>query len=197
MAHDATFADFMRRIRAGDARAAEDLVRQFEPAVRVAVRVRLHDPRLRRAFDSMDVCQSVLASFFVRVAAGQYDLERPQDLVRLLVGMARRKLAFKVRKERAGCRDNRRLVAAILDQVEDSRVKTGPLEEIAARELLGAFQQRLSDEERQLADRRSRGEGWSEIAAALGGTAQSRRKQLDRAVRRVSRQLGLEGDDDG
>jgi RNA polymerase sigma-70 factor (ECF subfamily) len=72
-------------------------VRQYESAIRLEVRMRLGDTRLRRAFDSMDVCQSVLASFFVR-AAGQLDLNEAGQLVRLLVGMARNKLAFEVRK---------------------------------------------------------------------------------------------------
>ena len=81
---DTPFAEFMGRIRAGDARAAEDLVRQYESAIRVAVRTRLTDPKLRRQFDSMDVCQSVLASFFLRAARGQYALDEPEQLVKLL-----------------------------------------------------------------------------------------------------------------
>jgi hypothetical protein len=32
-----------------------------------------------------DICQSVMASFFVRAAAGQFNLERPDELIRLLV----------------------------------------------------------------------------------------------------------------
>ena len=84
-----TFDDWMARVRAGDAVAAAELVGQYERAVRVAVRVRLTDPKLRRQFDSLDVCQSVLASFFVRAATGQYDLDRPEQLVGLLLDMAR------------------------------------------------------------------------------------------------------------
>src|SRR5262249_56178886 len=91
------FAEFLARVRRGDAPAAEELVRQYETAVRVAVRARLNNPTLRRQFDSVDVCQSVLASFFVRAAAGQYDLEGPAQLVALLVKMARNKLASPVR----------------------------------------------------------------------------------------------------
>lgn len=72
------FAEFLRRIRAGDEHAAAELVRRYEPAIRLEVRLRLGDPRLRRVLDSMDICQSVLASFFVRAAVGQYDLERPE-----------------------------------------------------------------------------------------------------------------------
>src|SRR5262245_28986230 len=91
------FTESMRRIRAGDEQAAAELVRQYEPLIRRAVRLRLEDQRLRRVFDSMDICQSVLASFFVRSAAGQYDLEQPEQLLNLLVRMARNKLASAAR----------------------------------------------------------------------------------------------------
>src|SRR5262249_7307378 len=63
-----TFADFVGRIRDGDEQAAADLVRRYEPIIRVVVRTRLGDRRLRRILDSMDICQSVLASLFVRAA---------------------------------------------------------------------------------------------------------------------------------
>src|SRR6516225_7135137 len=69
MSDDNIFACLIRRLRGGDPRAAEELVREYEPAIRLEVHCRLRDPRLRRAFDSLDVCQSVLASFFVRAAA--------------------------------------------------------------------------------------------------------------------------------
>jgi RNA polymerase sigma factor (sigma-70 family) len=197
MSDVATFTEFIRRIRAGDADAAAELVRQFEPAIRLEIRVRLRDPRLRRTFDSMDICQSVMARFFVRAAAGQYELEKPQDLLGLLVVMARNKLAFQTRKERAQRRDNRRLEDAPPEKVEAALSGDSPSELVSARELLAAFRQRLSDEEREIADRRARGDGWAEIAAALGGTAEGRRKQLERAADRVSRQLGLQDEGDG
>jgi RNA polymerase sigma-70 factor (ECF subfamily) len=196
MAAEAPFADFIRRIRAGDAAAAVELVRRYEAVVRLEVRVRLSDPRLRRVFDSLDICQSVMASFFVRAAAGQYDLEQPNDLVKLLVAMARRKLAFQARKQRARRRDHRRLQAVSPDVLEAAAAEPSPSAEVAGRELLDAFRQRLTDEERQLAELRAQGRRWDDIAAALGGTAQARRKQLERAVQRVLRQLGLEDDAD-
>src|SRR5579871_5050344 len=77
MAEENPFQQLMRRIRAGDQDAAAELVREYEPAIRRAARVWSLDPRLRRVFDSMDICQSVFASFFVRTALGQYDLQRP------------------------------------------------------------------------------------------------------------------------
>src|SRR5436853_6793096 len=103
------FTELIARVRAGNAQAAEELVRQYEPVIRMEVRRHMRDPRLRRTFDSLDVCQSVLGSFFVRASLGQYDLADPAELVRLLVGMAHNKLAEQVRRERRQCRDNRRL----------------------------------------------------------------------------------------
>src|SRR5687767_11772390 len=109
MSEGNAFHDLIRRVRAGDAEAAAELVRTYEPAIRRAVRIRLRDARLGRAFDSMDVCQSVLASFFVQAALGRYELDGPPQLLRLLAQMARHKLLDRVERERAGKRDQRRV----------------------------------------------------------------------------------------
>jgi RNA polymerase sigma factor (sigma-70 family) len=191
------FTDFLRRIRSGDARAAAELVRQYEPVVRLEVRMRLSDPRLGRVFDSMDVCQSVLASFFVRAAAGQFDLDEPRDLLKLLVAMARNKLAMRARHERRQRRDHRRVTTASADELEAAAAGRSPSEVVAGRELLHEMRRRLTDEERRLADLRGQGRAWEEIAAELGGTAVARRKQLARALDRITRELGLEEAGDG
>ncbi|MBV8676698.1 MAG: hypothetical protein JO355_05950 [Planctomycetaceae bacterium] len=68
-----SFAEFIRRIRAGDKRAAAELVERYEPVLRRVVRVRLRNPRLRRLIESVDICQSVFASFFVRTVLGQWN----------------------------------------------------------------------------------------------------------------------------
>ena len=108
MSDQSTFGDFVRRIRAGDQTAAAELVHRYEPLIRREVRLRLEDQRLGRLFDSMDVCQSVLASFFLRTAAGEYDLDEPGQLVGLLVKMARNKLASAARRQSQQKRDHRR-----------------------------------------------------------------------------------------
>src|SRR5947209_15971796 len=102
MAAVPSFHDLIGRVRSGDQDAATVLVRQYEATVRRVIRFRLTDARLRSAFDSTDICQSVLASFFVRAAAGQFDLSRPEHLVKLLATMARNKLAGRARREQAG-----------------------------------------------------------------------------------------------
>ena len=86
MAHTDDFQDAIQRIRAGDEQAAAELVPRFEPLVRREIRLNLKDRRLARVFDSMDVCQSVLASFFFRTAAGEY--ERISDDAAMLAGRA-------------------------------------------------------------------------------------------------------------
>ena len=193
MADDSTFADFLRRIRAGDEQAAAELVRRYESAVRVEVRMRLADSRLRRVFDSVDLCQSVLASFFVRVAAGQYDLERPEQLVRLLVTIARNKVASQARRQQAQRRDQRRDVEVDRPGWEPAGADPSPSRVVSGRELLAELRRRLTPEELRVADLRAEGRQWAEIAAALGGTAQARRRQLARALDRVAAQVDLEG----
>jgi RNA polymerase sigma-70 factor (ECF subfamily) len=195
MGPDASFRDLLRRVRAGDARAAAELVRQFEPAVRRAVRLRLTDPRfcrLQRVLDSVDISQSILANFFVRAALGQFDLETPQQLVGLLVTMAYNKLTDQARKPA-----NRRPLlsgATFPETVVDGG--DPPSEVVAGRELIQKFMGRLSADERRLAELRAAGLGWDEVAAEVGGAPAAARMQLKRAIRRVEGQLGLAGDSD-
>src|SRR5262249_23133550 len=174
----------MRRVRAGAAAAAAELVRTYEPAIRRAVRVRLEDSRLQRLCDSMDICQSVLASFFLRAAAGQYDLETPEQLFKLLVSMARNKLADQARRQAAGRRGGNRIAEGDAQHADRAAPHAPPSEKMRGKELVEAFRTRLSEEERQLADRRAQGHEWTDIASELGGTPEALRKRLTRAVDR-------------
>jgi RNA polymerase sigma-70 factor (ECF subfamily) len=195
MSDQNTFTEFIRRIRAGDEQAAEELVRRYEPLIRRTVRLKLEDPSLYRLFDSMDVCQSVLASFFVRTAAGQYDLKRPEQLINLLVTMTRNKLVTAARRQHRQRRDHRRAAAGGMDKLaEVAATGPSPSEQVEYQELLSRFREGLSDEERAIADLRNQGLTWSEVAARLGGEPQARRIQFARAVERVTRELGLDDD---
>src|SRR6478609_11654481 len=101
MSEGPSFEELMRRVRAGDDEAAALLVRRYESAIRRTIRFRLVDARLRRLCDSMDLCQSILASFFLRAASGQYELDTPEQLIKLLTAMARNKVADEADKQRA------------------------------------------------------------------------------------------------
>jgi len=186
-----SFDEFIQKVRAGDEQAAEELVRLYEPEIRREVRLRLRDSRLRRDFDSEDICQSVLASFFIRATLGQYELEEPKQLVKLLVTMTRNKLIGKVRKMRSQTRDLRRIDNEGPEQLRKIGTGPTPSELVIGSELLHEFRKRMTREERDLADRRCQGLQWDQIASELGGTPESLRKQLARAVDRVSLELGL------
>jgi RNA polymerase sigma-70 factor (ECF subfamily) len=153
----------------------------------------LTDSRLRRFLDSADVCQSVLANFFVRVAAGQFELDSPEQLVRLLATMSRNRLRNHAEQQQARRRDQRRLRvdADKMLAVAADREPT-PSRIVAGRELLERVRQQLQADEQALAERRVLGRTWEEIAGELGGTPEGRRKQLARALDRVMRELGLE-----
>jgi RNA polymerase sigma-70 factor (ECF subfamily) len=193
----ARFADLIRRVRAGDEGAAAELVRLYEPAIRRVVRVHLRDPRLRRVLDSTDVCQSVLATFFVRANLGQFELDTPESLLGLLASIARHKVTNVARKQQAARRDYRRELILGERDGQVRAAQSDPGEQAAARELLAKVRERLSDDERQMAERRGRGDSWAEIAAAHGGSPESARKKLARALDRVLGQLGIhEGGDE-
>jgi RNA polymerase sigma-70 factor (ECF subfamily) len=189
---DAVFRELIGRVRAGDEAAATQLVRDYEPVIRRVVRIQLRDGRMRRVFDSMDISQSVLRSFFVRAALGQYELRTPHELLKLLSTIARYKLADQVKQHQRECRDVRRVENGSPDERAIAAVQSSPSEQVANQELLDEFRKRLSDDERHLAEQRALGRGWAEIAAAAGGSPEGLRKKLGRAVDRIGRELGLE-----
>lgn len=191
----AEFDSLIRRVRRGDQAAARDLVQLYEPAVRRAVRFRLTDSRLRTALDSLDICQSVLGSFFVRAAAGEYEIDQPEQLINLLVTMANNRVASRARRENAQKRDRRRLAAGADPGLCPSPEPT-PSQQIAAHDLLQAIRDRLTPAERRLMELRSQGHDWQAIAILLEENAAALRKRLSRALDRVSQELHLDDADE-
>ena len=126
-----------------------------------------------RHFDSMDICQSVLASFFVRAALGQYELESPEHLLKLLATITRNKLADQARKQRVDRREN--LPSAESSSGDENFVaaEPSPSRELAARDLLQEVRRRLTREEQELLELRDQGLDWAQIAAARNGSARS------------------------
>jgi RNA polymerase sigma-70 factor (ECF subfamily) len=171
MMEESTFPALLRRVRSGDPEAARILVREFEPEIRRAIRVQRGGRSLGRVFDSMDVCQSVLAKFFVGVAAGRFELESPEDLLRLAA-------------EGDDCLKN------VAGKVQ------APDEIVADRELLDEVRRRLGPTERYLSEQRALGRDWPELAEEMQTGADALRKKLTRAVERVMADLGLQNDDD-
>jgi RNA polymerase sigma-70 factor (ECF subfamily) len=139
----------------------------------------------------MDICQSVMANFFVRAAAGQFDLKEPNDLIKLLLTMTRNKLAEKMRRQHRKRRDSRRTEGGV-EELPLAGQDPSPSGVFAGKELLEEVRKRLGEDDRQLVERRSQGRSWEEIAESLGGTAGARRNQLARALDRVAAELKLD-----
>ncbi len=192
MIPDEAFRALVGRVRAGEPEAAEELLRLYEPEVRRFIRLRLTDARLRRSFDSMDIFQSVFVNFFVRVAAGQYDLEEPGQVIRLLVTMARHKIVDHARKpsHRLTAEGGARLLEGLAEGGKS------PSEIVSEQELLEKVRRQLTDEERDLAEQRASGCSWQEIAAGAGSTPDALRKKLERALDRVCQKLEVGGTSD-
>jgi RNA polymerase sigma-70 factor (ECF subfamily) len=147
----------------------------------------------RRFVDSADICQSVLANFFIRVRIGEFDLQQPDQLLHLLLTMARNKVLDKARRQQARKRDQRRIEGnpdVALDRLQGREPE--PTHVIECQDLLEQVRRLLDDEERYLADQRGQGKEWPEIAAALGARPDALRKKLTRALDRVTARLGLE-----
>src|SRR5262249_28249062 len=153
------------RVRGGDQDAAAELVRDYEPYVRRAIRFQLRDPRLRSALDTADICQSVMASFFARLALGQYDLDQPEKLAALLSRTPRRKVATRAGRADATRRDRKGQGAYALASSAVLAPGPDPSRLAAGRDLLEQFQLRLEADERALSDRRTEGQSWGQIAA--------------------------------
>src|SRR5262245_31397596 len=192
MSNDGSFADLLGRIRAGDAAAAEELVQRYEPVLRRMVHVRLVGDRLRRLFDSEDICQSVLASFFVRVALGQYELSEPDDLLKLLAIMARNKVVNKARRMDLNGQGGERVSLAELSNSAVTAASAGPSRHAALKDLLHEVRRRLPREENRLLDLRQQGVAWADIALEIGDNPDALRKRLNRAVDLVAQELGLD-----
>src|SRR5262249_36842075 len=159
---------------------------RFEPALRRAVRLRLRDRQLRRVLDSSDICQAVLLRFFVRVATGQYDFDTPEQGLKLLATMVRSQVVKVALHQQAAKRDCRRLAKAGAEEREAAAPGSSPSQHVAVAELVEKARHLFAPDEWQLLQLRKEGGQWADIARQLGGTPEGLRKQLARAVARVT-----------
>ncbi|MGO9916285.1 MAG: RNA polymerase subunit sigma-24 [Isosphaeraceae bacterium] len=179
------FQELIRLARAGDEVAAARLAHEFEPFIRRFVRFRMrqrsnHD-RLRPEIDSADICQSIFKSLFVGLREGRFELNRPEQLAKLLSAMVRFKVATKARRLSVTLREILELDAP-MDRA-DSR--PGPEKVVDDRDALETILKLFEEDELELLIRRLDDQPWPTIALAVGGTAEGLRKKLTRAIERV------------
>lgn len=193
-----SFGDWFSRLRDGDPEVTNALVREYTPVLRRVVQARLTARRLGRLgrlVDPLDICQNTFAEFFAQCATERPAVESEQHLRSLLVAIARNKIRDEVRRHKAARRDFRRLIRAHPN--DDLHWLAGtdpsPSTEVAGAELYQAVTDRLSSAERKLFEDRAGGREWVDIADEHGVAANILRKQLNRALHRVHRQLVAAG----
>ena len=187
------FQNLLERVRRRDQAAAETLFRVFNPDVERAIAPMITG-RLARFIDDKDICQSVFSNFFIRAAVGQFELTEPIQLRKLLVTMARNRVLDESRRQQAERRDSRRVEeSAGFDLFESVRGNDPtPSTVVSGRELESAISRILTDEERYVAEQRTLGREWADIAAELGSSPDAVRKKMARAMDRVVRELQLD-----
>ncbi len=189
MGNQQEFGALLAAVRAGDQDAAAELVRRYEAQVRRIIRVRLTDPHLRRQLDSLDICQSVLADFFHRASAGQFELNTPQQLTALLAKMAANRFLKHVEKQHAARRDIRRLIQSSVDDLPLLGRDETPSQIVASRELNQAIRERLHGELLWLTEQRMAGRTWVELAREKQTTPDGLRVRWVRAMERIAEEL--------
>ena len=95
--HDASLVEYLARAKAGDPSAVNELVKSYEPVIRVMVRGKL--PRaLRSRFDTSDFLQLVLKSVFAKNGPDLATFHNERHFVGYLRGVVRNKIFYELRK---------------------------------------------------------------------------------------------------
>jgi RNA polymerase sigma factor (sigma-70 family) len=186
------FAVLVEKVRGGDEDAARDLFERYHKVLIRTVKMRLDNTILQAQVDVADIVQTVFKSLFVRLRLKeeQYDLADEKNLINLILRMAHNKLTAKQRRHHARP-DARRTGEEFDSQIEGTGDRS-PSEILSAKELLEEALKRMTEEERQILHLRDQKVEWVGIAARLGGTAEGRRKQWERARARIAEELQLE-----
>jgi RNA polymerase sigma-70 factor (ECF subfamily) len=200
MAGSDSFAELMRRLRAGDDAVATEVFNRFACQILDLARKQLRES-MRRKIDPEDVLQSVMRSFFIRQREGQFDIQNWDNLWGILLVMTLRKCGQKVRYFQADRRDIRREIHLGPDSVHsdllglEARDPT-PSEAVILIELLGSLMQSLTPTDRHILTLHLQGYTAAEIAETVGRAMRTVRRVLDRIRHKLERMHDAESDAD-
>jgi RNA polymerase sigma-70 factor (ECF subfamily) len=192
MPPEPSFVDLMARLRAGDEAAAAELFDRFARRLIGLARGRL-DALVRQKVDPEDVVQSVFKSFFLRHAAGQWDLGGWDGLWALLTTMTLRKCGRRAGYYHAGRRDVRREVSprpggeSAWEACAALARDPSPEEAAALGETLEELLAPLDGRDRGIVVLSLQGCDTAEVAAAVGCSRRSVQRVLQWVRRRLER----------
>src|ERR1700679_1466667 len=96
---EAGFQEFFEILSSGDSEAVDRLLKDFDPFLRRAIRLRLFDRRARRVVDTSDILQSLLKDYLSREGTDGGAASSAR-LRAYLTAAAQYKVSSKTRKER-------------------------------------------------------------------------------------------------
>jgi len=176
----------LERLGRGDAAAAEEIMREYEPYLRMVVR-RYLPAGLRRKFDSVDVVQSVWVHVWKGLRGVSWQFADREHLRALLVTVTRRRLVSRFRHYRTSLAREDPSAAGELDHLP-ALSGPGPEDLVHANELWERVLALCPAEQHELLRLRRQGFTMEEIAGRTGMHEGSVR----RVFRRLARRLALE-----
>ncbi|GIW80121.1 MAG: hypothetical protein KatS3mg105_1928 [Gemmatales bacterium] len=182
----------LQRIRSGDESALDELVREYEPRVRLAARTLL-GPAMRSQLDSIDIAQSVHRTLLSGMKNAEFTFQTPEQLMALLLTMVRRKVARQWRRMQRqtsadAAEDSRSQLLDLLEANLPDPAQAAQLHDAIDQALAG-----LSEVDRTLLEMRLQGYRTSEVAERLGMDARVLRARLSR-LRQHLQKRGLLAD---
>ncbi len=141
--------------------------------------------------EAFDVCQDTFAEFFNDCAEGEIDLQDPDELMRLLIRLARKRIGAQARKRRAKKRlpQSEVLGEGWLQDVLDPG--KSPSQKLALSELVERVKRIVTGDEWRIVQLRIAGWQWDMIAIQVGGQQDAVRQKFNRTMDRVAGQLGM------
>jgi RNA polymerase sigma factor (sigma-70 family) len=170
-------------VRAGSPEAIWKLIAEYGPHIQRVVRRKL-DRRMRSKFDSQDFVQMVWASVF-RNPNEICSLNGPQDLIRYLAALGRRKVIVEYRRR---IQNNTKYNVTREQSLDDSELAENPVDtdestpsQLAmAREQWEEFLRKQPERDRSIVQMRIQGSTFLEIAQQLGINERTARKVIRR-----------------
>jgi RNA polymerase sigma-70 factor (ECF subfamily) len=174
------------KLSSGDAAAAEEVFRAYEPYLRMVVR-RMLPQNLRSKFDSVDVVQSVWADVLTGFREAGWRFQDVAHLRAFLVRATRNRFIDRVREHRAAVERHEALPPAELDG-DLTSPEPRPSDVAAAQELWQLMLTLCPPQHRRLLEMKRNGASLSEIAAETGLHESSIRRILYDLAQRLARE---------
>ena len=173
----------LARLSNGDAQAADEVFRTYEPYLRVVVR-RLLPGRLRPKFDSVDVVQSVWVDVVQGLREANWEFKTAAELRAFLVKVTRNRFIDRIRQQRVPLKHQQPLEDSTSAAAPETQPR--PSEVVQARELWERMLALCPPAHRELLELKRQGHSLAEIAVRTGLHESSVRRILYDLARRLA-----------